>query len=810
MALDPIRPKDLAAATLVTATGTMIPGDNGATVERVTPSQIVAAVAPVASQATAIAGVNNTERMTPLTTRQVLDDEMAPSVALAQAWAESAAAPNPLDPTSKSSKTWAYEASLYASAVAAIGSYYDETDLEMDSVIIPIGVEIITRIPDGSSLDQVAVPAELSWWKRTTPPTSQPYFTTSGGVVWTQVGYRESEVLSTVHSALQGAYGSVRNFATRADALVWIALNPAPAVGSILSAAGHRYRFIGYITTQIADMAGYVPDSTPTPEHHGWLSAQSSADQTLAMQAALQAGYGEVLFSAGQTYTVDYCYALITAPIHLRINGTIKGSNSASFLTSVVMRIDGGVSTRYSVHVTMTGRFDGSLRTNTAGVSSGSGLCIRYTDYSHIDGGGVFYAGESKTSGFGDSGLVPEYCRKMVVDGVSFRGWNDHGIYATAGATGVTAAYATDLTVTNCHFSEIGGGDIRFARDYHRLKVINNTSVDSGKLLIVSGGTSNFVSGDQIIVSGNSVDNCSFSAIDIRYTQSESGSIICNNQIYDWAMTTAAPAINVRGASNVIVSGNIIKPRAFAQGTSATSCTTGVYITDATGDDGAAYTARNVSVYGNQIEVFDRSAEAGPPANNGCIRDQTSLANIYDNDLGNAYPFDIHAGGGSDASIGSALVRRKTALGVGFGGIIPVSNLNTADDFSVIRGDTSTRSVLVDAGSTTLHRVVSYSPSTSARQFAINATTDAANTAPSGGAVALLLQVLGLTKLTATDASVALSTVLGAWSRTVAQANAIPATAGGMLYISNESGGAVPAFGDGTNWRRVTDRAVIS
>lgn len=31
-----------------------------------------------------------------------------------------------------------------------------------------------------------------------------------------------------------------------------------------------------------------------------------------------------------------------------------------------------------------------------------------------------------------------------------------------------------------------------------------------------------------------------------------------------------------------------------------------------------------------------------------------------------------------------------------------------------------------------------------------------------------------------------------------------------MIYVSNESGGAVPAFSDGTNWRRVTDRAVIS
>ena len=32
----------------------------------------------------------------------------------------------------------------------------------------------------------------------------------------------------------------------------------------------------------------------------------------------------------------------------------------------------------------------------------------------------------------------------------------------------------------------------------------------------------------------------------------------------------------------------------------------------------------------------------------------------------------------------------------------------------------------------------------------------------------------------------------------------------GVIYVSNEVGGAVPAFSDGANWRRVTDRVVIS
>jgi hypothetical protein len=45
---------------------------------------------------------------------------------------------------------------------------------------------------------------------------------------------------------------------------------------------------------------------------------------------------------------------------------------------------------------------------------------------------------------------------------------------------------------------------------------------------------------------------------------------------------------------------------------------------------------------------------------------------------------------------------------------------------------------------------------------------------------------------------------------TVAGVPSAATYARGLIYVSNESGGAVPAFSDGTDWRRVTDRAVIS
>lgn len=33
---------------------------------------------------------------------------------------------------------------------------------------------------------------------------------------------------------------------------------------------------------------------------------------------------------------------------------------------------------------------------------------------------------------------------------------------------------------------------------------------------------------------------------------------------------------------------------------------------------------------------------------------------------------------------------------------------------------------------------------------------------------------------------------------------------GGVVYCSDETGGAVVVFSDGTNWRRLTDRAIAS
>jgi len=67
------------------------------------------------------------------------------------------------------------------------------------------------------------------------------------------------------------------------------------------------------------------------------------------------------------------------------------------------------------------------------------------------------------------------------------------------------------------------------------------------------------------------------------------------------------------------------------------------------------------------------------------------------------------------------------------------------------------------------------------------------------------------TTITLSPASEVLNTApFTLYSRTVAQLAALTASAGAMVYCTNETGGAIPVFFDGTNWRRVTDRAIAS
>ena len=47
-------------------------------------------------------------------------------------------------------------------------------------------------------------------------------------------------------------------------------------------------------------------------------------------------------------------------------------------------------------------------------------------------------------------------------------------------------------------------------------------------------------------------------------------------------------------------------------------------------------------------------------------------------------------------------------------------------------------------------------------------------------------------------------------SKTVTELSTLVSSTGAMVFCTDESGGSIPAFYDGTNWRRVSDRAIVS
>jgi hypothetical protein len=75
--------------------------------------------------------------------------------------------------------------------------------------------------------------------------------------------------------------------------------------------------------------------------------------------------------------------------------------------------------------------------------------------------------------------------------------------------------------------------------------------------------------------------------------------------------------------------------------------------------------------------------------------------------------------------------------------------------------------------------------------------------------------VAGINNETFTGTTNFSSVIFDSWARLKSYAvsgvpSAATAGAGAIIYVSDETGGAVPAFSDGTDWRRVTDRNVIA
>ena len=60
------------------------------------------------------------------------------------------------------------------------------------------------------------------------------------------------------------------------------------------------------------------------------------------------------------------------------------------------------------------------------------------------------------------------------------------------------------------------------------------------------------------------------------------------------------------------------------------------------------------------------------------------------------------------------------------------------------------------------------------------------------------------------DGTEGMTAALKLVSKTVSTLPTASLWTGALIYVSDETGGAVPAFSDGVSWRRVSDRVVVS
>jgi len=141
------------------------------------------------------------------------------------------------------------------------------------------------------------------------------------------------------------------------------------------------------------------------------------------------------------------------------------------------------------------------------------------------------------------------------------------------------------------------------------------------------------------------------------------------------------------------------------------------------------------------------------------------------------------------------------------------TNLTCYQDMVGIGTDGPVRRLTVDAGAGDIAALLKSAAGNAYIGFADVGSSNQTGTSVRVGSSAndFIIQAGGTTtRLTVSSTLITATLPVVYPSYTVATVPAANIGAGQNIYVSNESGGAVPAFSDNTNWRRYTDRAIIS
>lgn len=342
-----IFPRELNPAATVSA-GEAIPIDNGVTVQKATPTQIVNAGRPFATQAQAETGTDATVAMSPLTTKQAIEAVVpavvTPFVELAEAWAESPTPPNPGVPESKSSKSWAEDAK--AAAILAADNwtrtFQSLDDMLDDDVLTPVNTPPGTIVTVSGSGIYAAV-------------SSGGAFETDGGVKLTPIpsayGYSDRQ------------FGVVADGVTDDEPAYALAASTIPN-GSTLVVSGSGVRVIGNGVTFPQDDLTVACDegavfkqksATPTIDTLIHFSGDNLNCSNISLDANLSGnptatytGRGELLKASGYRPRITNVF----------VNGThVKDASCGIYVTGDGATVD-GVTSVNTGRILIRGRAD--------------------------------------------------------------------------------------------------------------------------------------------------------------------------------------------------------------------------------------------------------------------------------------------------------------------------------------------------------------------------------------------------------------------------------------------------------------------
>jgi hypothetical protein len=129
-------------------------------------------------------------------------------------------------------------------------------------------------------------------------------------------------------------------FATRGEFVDWVAANPDPPVGTVVTAGGLQYEYAG--TGGLPSLTGWRPFGDATPMHFG-AAGDGVADDTAAIVAAISSGL-PLDWGAGVYRITSAIEALPTRPVQWASRGAVIIYAGAHVATAFWLRLPAGTS----------------------------------------------------------------------------------------------------------------------------------------------------------------------------------------------------------------------------------------------------------------------------------------------------------------------------------------------------------------------------------------------------------------------------------------------------------------------------------